>query len=512
MIFKNLINLIFKNELYILHLILLIAFLFIYSTTIPAEDAVILYEYSRNLSQAGLITYGNSLTPIEGATDFLWMVVIGVFSKMGVDEFLTSLSFSFLSVFLFAKLAEKMRFRPVIILLSFILTPYLYAAFSGFSALIFSFVYALGIYIVLKRKEGVYLTILILSLIRPDGIVWGLGLIFLKNNLLQSRDFYVIELKKCIIFLIIPGLLYFAWRVWYFDEWFPLPFYVKSSGDRDFLIFFKNSIIMISYALIPLFIVTPFTFNKISYLKKIFILFIFPVVFYAAMKLEQNIGNRFLAPMFFGGLILVGFEREKNTRLIYILFSVILSIKLSLNTLLVLLDSKDEQVYSISHDLSAFNGKMLTTEAGRLAYYTEWKVDDSWGLNTPRFAHNLINRNEIRFASYDLIVAHCPINFLLPNSIRDVNSLRTWENQCREITSFIVDSEYEVYLVPFLDSKALSYKFRSERKGGDCNRHDIYAISKKFDNFESLKNIFISHGGKLFDGLSMNYIDDKICL
>ena len=54
-----------------------------YVYVVPAEDAVILYEYAKNLAQTGLITYGGASVPIEGATDFLWMVVIAFFKSIG---------------------------------------------------------------------------------------------------------------------------------------------------------------------------------------------------------------------------------------------------------------------------------------------------------------------------------------------------------------------------------------------------------------------------------------------
>ena len=52
-----------------------------YVYVVPAEDAVILYEYAKNLAQTGLITYGVASVPIEGATDFLWMVVIAFIAE-----------------------------------------------------------------------------------------------------------------------------------------------------------------------------------------------------------------------------------------------------------------------------------------------------------------------------------------------------------------------------------------------------------------------------------------------
>lgn len=75
-----------------------------YAYVVPAEDAVILYEYAKNFAQSGLITYGGASHPIEGATDFLWMVVIAFFKVLGINEFGTALFINFLCLAFIASL------------------------------------------------------------------------------------------------------------------------------------------------------------------------------------------------------------------------------------------------------------------------------------------------------------------------------------------------------------------------------------------------------------------------
>ncbi len=81
----------------------IISLLFIH----PAEDAVILYEYSNTLANTGVISYGNIGTPIEGATDFLWMVAISLFHFVGINEYTASLMITSLSLYLLIKLLCK---------------------------------------------------------------------------------------------------------------------------------------------------------------------------------------------------------------------------------------------------------------------------------------------------------------------------------------------------------------------------------------------------------------------
>ena len=51
-------------------------------THAPAEDAVILHQYSRNLAETGTISYIPGGVHAEGATDFLWMLYIALGFKL----------------------------------------------------------------------------------------------------------------------------------------------------------------------------------------------------------------------------------------------------------------------------------------------------------------------------------------------------------------------------------------------------------------------------------------------
>src|SRR3954447_19640423 len=84
----------------VLSITLPLLFLCAYLYTIPSEDAVILYGYARNLATRGVITYSVHQIPIEGATDFLWMVAIAGLKFIGVDEFASALLLNVLGILL----------------------------------------------------------------------------------------------------------------------------------------------------------------------------------------------------------------------------------------------------------------------------------------------------------------------------------------------------------------------------------------------------------------------------
>src|SRR6202789_4463471 len=54
---------------------------------LPAEDAMILFAYSRNLAAHGAITFFASGPHAEGATDFAWMALVAGAMRVGLDPY-----------------------------------------------------------------------------------------------------------------------------------------------------------------------------------------------------------------------------------------------------------------------------------------------------------------------------------------------------------------------------------------------------------------------------------------
>jgi hypothetical protein len=481
--------------------------IFCYIFINPAEDAVILYEYSKTLAETGVISYGNNGHPIEGATDFLWMLIISLFSFIGIDEFLASLILTSSALVYIFKQLDRLEYGIILILICLLFTPYLYSSAQGFSAIFFSAFY-IQCLIFLKNTEfkKMYLAILLLCLVRPDGVVWAAPLVLLHQI---EGGIKLEKIKELLFILIIPGVAYFILRYCYFGELLPLPFYVKSAGVRDFITFFLSSIIYVSYCALPF--VIYFIIKKDW--KSLFIISI-PILFFSSMALSQNIGNRFLAPMFFGGLILL--ESKSIDRVVVVVFSIILSLSITLSTVLNSLETKNENIFQLSKSLHGIDGKMLISEAGRLAYYSEWFVHDSWGLNTPKYSRKLITPKDILTEKYDLIAAHCyNIHSLLENE--NEMTQRTWNNQCLNI-SIAIQDDYDKYLVPFKIGETPLYSYIKgiyrEDKGtvsaSVCNRYDLYSVKNTSLKKKDIIKILLKHGAIPYSK-DLNLIGDKVC-
>ena len=313
-------------------------------------------------------------------------------------------------------------------------------------------------------------------------------------------------------YLLIPGLIYFSWRLWYFREWLPLPFLVKSSGVRDL----GNTFASIVTIVLPAVVVILCSPRRVTLCVRLLTLFLVPILFYSSLRLEQNIGNRFLAPLFFGSLWQLGLEVEISGCLAFILLSAYLSWPWTSETFLYLFETKNDNTYLVSRQISMLKpGTILTTEAGNVAFYSDWPTEDSWGLNTPRFAHRLISEADVLAGSYDIIIAHCNIEWLSPtNRPADHPSrIRSWDNHCRALTNFIRSSRYDAFVLPMSRSSPTS----PDSTGGQvgipliCSMQVIYAVSDKYPQRSQLEQILLANGGIRFSYRDRSYVGDSRC-
>jgi hypothetical protein len=484
--------------------------------TIPAEDAVILYDYARSLSTKGVISYGGSVAPIEGATDFLWMLLIAGMGLVGVDQFAAALCLTGLAMLGLIK-GFGTTWSRLWVLAGWLATPYLYASLSGFSAVFFGACFVLCIHLCMARHPATCAAVLLMCLIRPDGVVWGAGIVAWMGLRAWQEKGFGHFLRPLLWQLVLPGTCYFLWRAWYFSEWLPLPFLVKAAGQRDMVLFFKDSLEYVGLATVPLALVVLWRRKMNGLIQEALLLFLMPVIFYSVMRLEQNIGNRFLAPIFLGGSYWL-FRRAGTSALAaLVLLSVIAQFNLTAQTLVKLLNSRSENVYAISRALSQLDGRMLITESGRLAYYSHWFAEDSWGLNTPRYAHEMIRGDMIGRAGYDLIVAHCDVTLLRPDASLIHGTERSWDNHCKEIVAHLRQGGYKIYLAPFLRPGATTDAIKTWLKPGRqlvrdrCERYDIYAVSLAYPRRATVEKILMEHLAVPYDSSLELKGGDLVC-
>jgi hypothetical protein len=504
-------------------------FYYIPLNSFPGEDAAILFIYSENLAESGIISYIKNGKPAEGATDFLWMLILSIFYKMGFDTYLSATflsAFSLLgSAFILLKIAddnENMRFFKLVSLM-LLGMPAIFAAVKGFSTLFFGFFILLSIYFYLKGKVGpLVISSLLTCLIRPDGIVFAAPLvasfwILDKKNILKNL-IYIIS------FAVMPGMIYFCWRFQYFNNLFPLPFYVKSNFER-IAIFFNEAALKLNMkfivALTPVMMIVLLGIIKSKVKGKIILLIvstvILPFCFYSSMMLSQNVAYRFQYPIVVSIIaISLTFSKVISKVWIYplaILGSLVLMAHFYVKAALATIIIPYQQNITISKSLKTLqcNGIMMVTEAGILPYYSKWDAVDLWGLNTPELSKTLVSPQFVKNYNSDIIVLHAAsghygedYRFIINKKDNLNYESRTWMNMVKNVYSGAISSgNYQLFMVPYFQKKEnqkkekclvcqLQKHFNLTKKRFD--RYDMYMIRKDSLCFSGVKKILLEHG------------------
>ena len=281
-----------KIELSIFTIFSLLIAYYLDKNYMPSEDASILFRYSENLIDTGVISYNVNGPRTEGATDFLWMIILSIFYFLGFNIYFSSVLINLFSLYLIINLIRKYYSLSnvetyALIFLHFSIT-HTYAALGGFSVL---FVELFLVLVIINFLKGNVINTLLFSfigcLIRPDFILF----IIIPNVINLFKNFNLKNINFFIIFIFL-GLVYFYTRYKYFDLFLPLPFYIKNQWNLFSNIEWGRQIIIFSPALLVLFFSG---FSKIF--KKNILIFIsitlLATAYYTNQILYQNVGYRF---------------------------------------------------------------------------------------------------------------------------------------------------------------------------------------------------------------------------
>lgn len=442
-----------------------IALLLVPKFFLPAEDAVILFQFSRNLAQTGAITYVTNGSHAEGATDFLWMVLISGGIKLGIDPFwfvaaINGVFLVILGMVLLKIAGRRIELLPLLFVMgAFALMPQIFACVAGFSTLPFASLFAILAFYFLRRNDvAVPLISLVLCLFRPDGVVFAVPL------LISALVIYSGRLRRVALdfgLFVLPGIGYFIWRWKYFGELLPLPFLVKSNVHR-----FAHLIVMSSYldgrlfcvfAFLLLFLLLWKRLGSVENRVMLLCLVVLPNFFYFAMRLDQDIGYRLFIYLPAGTAILIAMNADKVcSRRSYFLpfafmvWAVVLR-PLWVQELSLFRIYQFDSRKAIAEQLSRLHhGTLITTEAGIITYYSHWTAYDPWGLNTEQYSKSPFQPSEVSRLRPDAILVHAyPGECFVQSDWSPPYSERTWTNMTRNIVAGADAAHYEMWLLPF---------------------------------------------------------------
>jgi arylsulfatase A-like enzyme len=212
------------------------------------DDSYISYRYEQNLAEGRGLVY-NAGERVEGYTNFLWVILIGLGIRLGFAAEPVSLwlGLFFLVVALSAtavlakRLLSSFSFALVPVLLLVCQGPMVLWSVSGLEA---SFFAAMTLLAVLAYERGFLgwkgqllagALYAISTMVRPDGAVFGaaaglhlvLCALFQRPRDLAGAALRAAALATGFLALFTPFVL---WRWRYYGDWLPNTFYVKAGG------------------------------------------------------------------------------------------------------------------------------------------------------------------------------------------------------------------------------------------------------------------------------------------
>lgn len=255
-----------KTKTDLLFPILLILSILYYSSTFidfsipPFEDAAMIMRYSQHLANGHGIVWNIGEKPVDGATDFLFMVASAALIKLGFTVGQAVRGIGFVSHILTALIIyfTNRKIHNGNIPLSFLSGLYFVfgtglsyvSAYFGtpFFALAAASTWTLSLLLMKRQNPNLWLILafsfsgLITGLIRPEGVILAclmlLSIIIYKLSQTDSlslwerarvRGVFSIVIIFGIVFLTLGGS-YFLWRWDYFGYPLPNPFYKKGDG------------------------------------------------------------------------------------------------------------------------------------------------------------------------------------------------------------------------------------------------------------------------------------------
>jgi hypothetical protein len=277
---------------------------------------------------------------------------------------------------------------------------------------------------------------LVLCLLRPDGLLFAMPLYFAAMVHNQDR---LRKLTHFTTYFLLPGLGYFLWRFHYFGEVWPLPFIVKSHAVRWKGLFVIESVKDISRYFCPAVALIAQVCGKRAWrgINRDIILcsILIPSLFYCRMRLDQNLADRFFFYLMLVPAFLFCLNRTlvlTKAEVLRIIFPAVWTLAWAWAYVFALFHLGYDRYQTdelVARDIqrSHIQGTMAITEAGWLAYSTGWKAIDLWGLNSPQFAHRVLQPEDVKRIDPDLLVVRfstCTIDPKWPLPSTE----RTWAN------------------------------------------------------------------------------------
>ncbi len=287
----------------------------LYFFSFTTDDAFITFRYSKNLVNGYGIVFNRDNNPVEGYSNFLWVILSAIPIALNIEILIYTKIFSMVfstgSIILLYKFASQFYDRKVSLfapLLYSIYYPFHLWTIGGLETPLFVLLIISAYYFAYKevceqqantsRKYPIFSIIasFLLCLTRAEGIVYVLGMegslllifLFLKKN---KKVFVQRIISSAIVGILY--VLYFLWRYSYYGYFFPNSYYAKGSSALitsegiEYLLTF----IAFTTPVFILFFIGAFKLIRDKKDYNTFILFIVPILINFAIMLNLEAFN-----------------------------------------------------------------------------------------------------------------------------------------------------------------------------------------------------------------------------
>jgi len=465
----------------------------------PFEDAAILFRYVDNVAAGHGIVWNVGDTPVDGATDMGFMLLLAAIRTSGIGADTAALavnSVAFLciagAIFVFARLRQVPLLPAVFMTSLFVFSPAVTLIAAGFGAVFFCAsvaIAALAMFRLIDQPNPRNALILasagiVAGLIRPEGFLVA-GAFIVTAFVVGGRSMLRLALLSGTL-LLLAGFAFLLFRWAYFGYPFPNPYYKKGGGTLHFDGLKESIRFAATVSALPILLLIAVGFlgsfgrrwyayiGCIGMLLGMWLLvssemnynyrFQFPILV-VVLLMVIDLGSRQLAR--FGSPVAI----PRPIRLLApVLLACVVAAQFGANYYRF---APPETVASYEQDVPkilAASGRhdlvVATTEAGYVCWKSGWRCIDLWGLNDKRIAHKgYLNEEELEELDPDVIELHAPTS-PTESSISAANGfLPGWEQMTNPVIRFAeshgyvlaavlnpkVDSGYAVYVRPGAD-------------------------------------------------------------
>ncbi|MBI5679786.1 MAG: hypothetical protein HZC47_02685 [Methanobacterium sp.] len=485
------------------------------------DDAYITFRYALHLAQGFGIVWNVGESPVEGYSNFLWVIIASVLIKLNMDPVLFTkiigIGALIGTLYIYWKIATEVFHDKKLYSAAFAIAAALLLinpataihTVSGLETMPYTLFVLILSYLSYKliksfNKQTLYFFAfisLICSILRPEGMLISMGLFILiyfmvinKNKVDESK---IKTILPFILVYLFPIAIYMAFRMYYFNEIFPLPFLVKTvtNGSIGSGIYkLSEAIKYIAPLLIVILIafinrIEPIFYDREGIYKRLRVILItmattiiFADIIYVFSSLYMNYAQRFYYPSFVLIYILTGISlvvllhEMKNSFKIenlkqlskyagFLIVFLLLMSNLGFVSDYSYLNNCSERFpvsyVSLGTELNEFSDLNLTfasIDSGSLPYFSNWNQIDMAGLNDKFIAKN-------GFATEDYLQKSHP-ELIIILSGDGTNPAGTTVQQpfikYAEENGFVklpaVYYKKEYYLLPYLDPKVPEFE------------------------------------------------------